>query len=61
MEIYFRVGDIVIVENKYKSYINVSIKDGYVTVFYLVNGEIEEVEVKQADLIRVSSADSSGA
>ena len=48
-------------ENKYKSYINVSIKDGYVTVFYLVNGEIEEVEVKQADLIRVSSADSSGA
>ena len=58
---YFRVKDIVLVENKYKSHINFSIKDSYVTVFYLVSGEIEEVEVNQADLIRVSSADSSGA
>ena len=46
-EFSLRVVDMVIVENKYKSYINCSDKDSYVTVFYLVSGEIEEVEVER--------------
>ena len=36
MEMSLRVGDIVIVDEKGKAYINCSVKDGYVTVFYLV-------------------------
>ena len=55
MEISLRVGDIVLVENRYKSYMDFSSKDGYVTIFYLVSGEIEEVRVKQSDLIQSSS------
>ena len=38
-----------------------SSKDGYVTIFYLVSGESEEVGVKKAEMIRASSEDQSGA
>ena len=37
------VGDMFLVEDKDKAYINRYRKDCYVTVFYLVNGESEEV------------------
>ena len=55
-----RLGDLVLVDNKYKVYINCSVKDGYVIALYLVRGESEEVGVKQAELIQVISADQSG-
>ena len=54
-----RVGDIVLVENRYKSYMDFSSKDGYVTIFYLVSGESEEVGLKQAELIRSINVDQS--
>ena len=47
MNISSRVGDMVLVDDKDKSYINCSGKYGYVTVFYLVSGESEEVEVER--------------
>ena len=60
MEMLLRVEDIVIVENKYKAYINNSGNAGYVTIFYLVSGEIEEFGLYQAELIKASSTDQSG-
>ena len=36
--INFMVGDIVLVDEKDKSYIFFSVKDGYVTVCYSVSG-----------------------
>ena len=46
-----RVVYSVLVEKKYKSYINCSSKDCYVTVLHLVSGESEEVGVKQTNII----------
>ena len=47
MEMSLRVGDIVLVDEKDKSYLFFSGKDAYVTVCYLVSGESEEVEVER--------------
>ena len=47
MEMSPRVEYIVLVDNKYKAYINFSVKYGDVTIFYLDSGESEEVGVKQ--------------
>ena len=42
-----RLEDIVLVDDKDKAYIYCYGKDDYGTVFYLVNGESEEVEVER--------------
>ena len=42
-----KVGDMVLEDKKDKSYINCSVKDGYVTVCYLVSGESEEFDVER--------------
>ena len=47
MELSFRVRDIVLVGEKDKAYIFFSVKYGYITVYYLVSGVGEEVEVKR--------------
>ena len=51
-----RVGDIVIVYNKYKAYIHCSGKDGCVIILYFISGEGEEVWLKQDDLKQPSSS-----
>ena len=61
MEISLRVGDMILLDEKDKSYINCSSKYFCVTVCYLLSGESSEVVVNQAELIRVSSADKSRA
>ena len=56
MKMPLRLGDIVIVYNKYKAYIHCSGKDGCVIILYLVSGEGEEVWVKQDELIQPRSS-----
>ena len=47
MELSLRVGDLVQVEEKDKSYINSFRKYGYIIICYFLCGESEEVEVEQ--------------